>query len=161
MRGAGCRPFHWGCLQAILGDLNTQANSLARLSSNYCTDHMRWRTLGYFEAEIWDKHVLGCQCECWRKNPGHGQAPITQPSWVAASGRSGQINKQATHKSCTCLAAGMWSQMTLPNRTRSTRGYRVMVLMRTRAVPSPTPGSVTRGTQGTRTCRGQGAGVAM
>lgn len=27
--------------QVICGDLNTQANSLARLSANYCTDRMR------------------------------------------------------------------------------------------------------------------------
>jgi len=46
--------------QVICGDLNTQANSLARLSANYCTDRMRWRTLGWFEAEVWDRHVFGC-----------------------------------------------------------------------------------------------------
>jgi hypothetical protein len=46
-------------MQVILGDLNTQANSLARLSPHYCTDHMRWASFGWFEAEVWAAHVLG------------------------------------------------------------------------------------------------------
>lgn len=24
----------------------------------------RWRTLGWFEAEVWDRHVFGCMGEC-------------------------------------------------------------------------------------------------
>lgn len=44
--------------QAILGDLNTLANGVARLSPNYCNDWMRFLTLGWFEAEIWDHCLL-------------------------------------------------------------------------------------------------------
>lgn len=64
--------------QAILGDLNTQANSLARLSPNYCTDHMRWLSLGWFEAEIWAKYVLGCAAD--PADPGKLNA------WLARQG---------------------------------------------------------------------------
>ena len=50
--------------QAILGDLNTLANGVARLSPYYCCDRMRWWTLGWFEAEVWDQCVLQCKGEC-------------------------------------------------------------------------------------------------
>lgn len=49
--------------QAILGDLNTMANSIARLSPHYCCDMMRWWSLGYSEAQWWDKFVLSETCE--------------------------------------------------------------------------------------------------
>ncbi|GIL87753.1 hypothetical protein Vretimale_13082 [Volvox reticuliferus] len=44
---------------ALMGDLNTLANGVARLSPHYCTDHLRWGSLGWFEAELLDKKVLG------------------------------------------------------------------------------------------------------
>jgi hypothetical protein len=47
--------FHY---QAILGDLNTMAHGIARLSNKYCRDRMRWRTLGTDEAVVWERHVL-------------------------------------------------------------------------------------------------------
>ena len=50
--------------QAILGDLNTSANGLARLSPHYCCDRMRWWTLGWFEAEVWDQCIFKCKGEC-------------------------------------------------------------------------------------------------
>ncbi|KAF5827759.1 hypothetical protein DUNSADRAFT_18793, partial [Dunaliella salina] len=64
--------------QAILGDLNTQANSLARLSSNYCTDRMRWRSLGWFEAEVWDQYILKCI-----EDPA---VPSKTNEWLASQG---------------------------------------------------------------------------
>ena len=44
--------------QAIMGDLNTMAHGVARLSANYCCDPLRWRALGWYEAAWWDRHVL-------------------------------------------------------------------------------------------------------
>lgn len=48
----------WYPCQAILGDLNTMAHSVARLSPNYCCDGMRWRSLGLSEAVWWQRNVL-------------------------------------------------------------------------------------------------------
>jgi endonuclease/exonuclease/phosphatase family metal-dependent hydrolase len=50
--------------QCIMGDLNTLGNGVARLGRNYCNDVMRWRSLGYYEAEIFDQCVLQCKGEC-------------------------------------------------------------------------------------------------
>jgi len=48
-----------GCAhQAILGDFNTLSHGIARLSPHYCTDGLRWGSLGYTEAEWWTRHVL-------------------------------------------------------------------------------------------------------
>ncbi len=44
--------------QAILGDLNTMAHSIARLSPKYCTDRMRFGSLGKAEAEWWVDNLL-------------------------------------------------------------------------------------------------------
>lgn len=43
---------------AIMGDLNTMAHGIARLSPNYCCDHMRWRSLGLYEAQVWQRHIF-------------------------------------------------------------------------------------------------------
>jgi len=45
-------------IQMILGDLNTMAHGIARLSPKYCTDDLRWRSLGYTESEIFENTVL-------------------------------------------------------------------------------------------------------
>ncbi|KAL4443466.1 hypothetical protein ABPG75_011203 [Micractinium tetrahymenae] len=44
--------------QTILGDMNTMAHGIARLSPNYCCDHMRFRSIGMDEAMVWHRHVL-------------------------------------------------------------------------------------------------------
>lgn len=56
---------------ALMGDLNTLGNGVARLSPNYCTDHMRWLSLGWYEAEV-SMSGMGCKCSpaelsaaCW------------------------------------------------------------------------------------------------
>jgi hypothetical protein len=46
------------CHQVILGDLNTMAHSVARLSPNYCCDRLRWGSLGCCEAAWWQRNVL-------------------------------------------------------------------------------------------------------
>jgi hypothetical protein len=43
---------------AILGDLNTMAHGIARLSPNYCCDRMRFLSVGRDEAVIWERSVL-------------------------------------------------------------------------------------------------------
>ena len=44
--------------QAILGDLNTMAHGIARLSPNYCCDAMRFWSVGRTEAHFWHQTVL-------------------------------------------------------------------------------------------------------
>jgi endonuclease/exonuclease/phosphatase family metal-dependent hydrolase len=46
---------------AVLGDLNTMAHGVARLSPHYAQGSLRWRTLGQTEGEWWERHVL------WRR----------------------------------------------------------------------------------------------
>ena len=41
--------------QVICGDLNTMNTGVARLSTIFNTDPLRWRTLGISEARLWDK----------------------------------------------------------------------------------------------------------
>lgn len=43
---------------AILGDLNTMAHGIARLSPSYCCDRMRFLSLGSDEAVFWKRYVL-------------------------------------------------------------------------------------------------------
>lgn len=50
--------LHLTKYHAILGDFNTLAHSIARLSSKYCKDHMRYCTVGYTEPEWLCKNVL-------------------------------------------------------------------------------------------------------
>ncbi|KAI9216269.1 hypothetical protein BC828DRAFT_393888 [Blastocladiella britannica] len=45
-------------MQFIGADLNTMAHGIARFSPSYCTDSMRWRTLGSTEAEWLTSNVL-------------------------------------------------------------------------------------------------------
>lgn len=47
--------------QALCGDLNTLGNGVARLSPNYCNDVMRFGSLGWFEAEMWERYLLKVQ----------------------------------------------------------------------------------------------------
>jgi len=44
--------------QLIFGDLNTVAHGVARLSPNYCCDNLRWKSLGWSEAQWWNNHVF-------------------------------------------------------------------------------------------------------
>ncbi|KAG2427188.1 hypothetical protein HXX76_010907 [Chlamydomonas incerta] len=61
---------------ALMGDLNTLANGVARLSPNYCTDHLRWSSLGWFEAELLDRLVL----------PVRGEEGAATNAWAARQG---------------------------------------------------------------------------
>lgn len=44
--------------QLILGDLNTMGNRLARILSLFCTDHLRFKTLGTSEASFWNRNLF-------------------------------------------------------------------------------------------------------
>lgn len=44
--------------QTIMGDLNTMGNGVARLSPSFCTDHLRFKTLGISEARFWHDNLL-------------------------------------------------------------------------------------------------------
>lgn len=45
-------------LQMIFGDLNTMAHGIARLSPLYCSDRLRLLSLGYSEAQWWQKNIF-------------------------------------------------------------------------------------------------------
>ncbi|KAK9845155.1 hypothetical protein WJX84_008730 [Apatococcus fuscideae] len=44
--------------QAIMGDLNTMAHGIARLSPNFCNDRMRFWSLGQSEASFWHRNLF-------------------------------------------------------------------------------------------------------
>jgi len=54
--------------QMILGDFNTMAHSIARLSSLYCRDHLRWKTIGMSEGDWLERNVLEFHEEYGEKN---------------------------------------------------------------------------------------------
>lgn len=49
--------------QLIFGDLNTMAHGIARFSSLYCRDWLRWGSLGLSEAAWWRENVLSVTCD--------------------------------------------------------------------------------------------------
>ncbi|KAK9820602.1 hypothetical protein WJX72_012209 [[Myrmecia] bisecta] len=51
--------------QAILGDLNTMAHGIARLSANYCCDKMRFWSLGQSEGAFWHRNVISIMDSAW------------------------------------------------------------------------------------------------
>lgn len=59
---------------AILGDLNTMAHGVARLSPHYAQGPLRWGSLGLTEAEWWERHVL------WRRPPPQGEGAADDDS---------------------------------------------------------------------------------
>ena len=44
--------------QLLFGDFNTMAHSIARLSSKFCRDSLRWKSLGWTESEYWNNRVI-------------------------------------------------------------------------------------------------------
>lgn len=67
--------------QAILGDLNTMAHSVARLSPLYCCDSFRWRSLGQAEASFWAGNVW-CVTDT-----AEGEAALAAAAAAYADGR--------------------------------------------------------------------------
>lgn len=53
-----CRHIATHPHQMILGDLNTMAHGLARFLPKYCCDGMRWRSVGWSEAEWWQRNLF-------------------------------------------------------------------------------------------------------
>lgn len=70
--------------QAILGDLNTMAHGIARLSPNYCCDRMRWLSVGRDEAAVWEHSVLSMRDSRYDPESGANGDPQTtgQPETV-------------------------------------------------------------------------------
>lgn len=62
---------------AVLGDLNTMAHGVARLSPHYACDALRWRTLGSYEAEVWAARVFAVT------DPPDGSPPPPNPRLLA------------------------------------------------------------------------------
>lgn len=52
--------------QMILGDLNTMAHGLARFIPYCCCDGMRWRSVGWSEAEWWQRNLFSVTPELAR-----------------------------------------------------------------------------------------------
>ena len=67
--------------QAILGDLNTMGHGIARLSRRHCTDALRFRSLGSYEAEVWHACVLSQMDPDYAADgpPPGASAPATGP----------------------------------------------------------------------------------
>ena len=59
--------------QAILGDLNTMAHGIARLSPNYCCDKMRFWSIGQQEAVFWHHNVFGQMAASDGKDGSHDE----------------------------------------------------------------------------------------
>lgn len=67
--------------QAILGDLNTMAHGIARLSPDYCCDAMRFWSIGQTEAYFWHHNVISVPDP--RHMPEHDEAAAGESSsWV-------------------------------------------------------------------------------
>lgn len=45
-------------LQMVFGDLNTMAHGIARLSPLYCSDKLRLLSVGYSEAQWWQRYIF-------------------------------------------------------------------------------------------------------
>ena len=87
--------------QAILGDLNTMGHGIARLSRRHCTDALRFRSLGSYEAEVWHARVLSQMdpdyavdepppgASALATGPPHGSQARRQESTACASTQEG------------------------------------------------------------------------
>lgn len=80
---------------AILGDLNTMAHGVARLSPHYAQGPLRWRTLGLTEAEWWERHVL------WRRR-GTGE-DAEEEELVVATRRQRLVKWGVPHQAARAL----------------------------------------------------------
>ena len=58
--------------QMILGDLNTMAHGLARFLPKYCCDGMRWKSVGWSEAEWWQRNLFSVTPEMARGTDDEG-----------------------------------------------------------------------------------------
>lgn len=67
--------------QAFLGDLNTMGHGVARLSLDFCRDHMRLCSLGQSEGGWFERNVLAVHDP--RFQPGHDDSPALQDSDAA------------------------------------------------------------------------------
>lgn len=67
--------------QLIFGDLNTMAHGIARFSSLYCRDWLRWGSLGFSEAAWWQDRVLSvtCDSEALTEDGGNGRLQCYVP----------------------------------------------------------------------------------
>ena len=95
--------------QAILGDLNTMGHGIARLSRRQCTDALRFRSLGSYEAEVWHACVLSQMdpnyavdeqppcASALATGPPHGSQARMQESATSASADEGTAGGSTRH----------------------------------------------------------------
>lgn len=89
--------------QVLMGDLNTMAHGIARLSPSFCSDNMRWLSLGRDEAVMWENYVLSVEDpqyhldsdkDVLKRNLSHGNdifwndAPVSSPCQSSPLSRS-------------------------------------------------------------------------
>lgn len=84
--------------QAIFGDLNTMGHGIARFSPNFCTDKMRFWSLGQSEAVFWDRNIFQVQhaSTAPAQQSGQTSANGTPPAMPGSS-----ANTQAADASLT------------------------------------------------------------
>lgn len=61
MKDSRCRLKAGFNRQVILGDLNTIADRFARCLPLFCTDHLRFKTIGIREATFWKENLFQVQ----------------------------------------------------------------------------------------------------
>lgn len=49
-------------MQVIGGDLNTMAHGLARLAPIYANGGLRYKSFGWYEAEVWAHFIMRGAC---------------------------------------------------------------------------------------------------
>ncbi len=74
--------------QAILGDLNTMGHGIARLSRRHCTDALRLRSLGSYEAEVWQADVLSQADPAYAHDLPHATQPADAIGALCAAAAS-------------------------------------------------------------------------
>ena len=83
--------FHF----ALLGDLNTMAHGIARLSPTYCCDRMRFLSFGNDEAVMWERYVLSITDVAFHPSTDGDRSQVS-----VAQERERTINKQLQRWGC-------------------------------------------------------------
>ncbi len=74
--------------QTILGDLNTMGHGIARLSRRHCTDALRLRSLGSYEAEVWQADMLSQADPAYAHDPPNATQPAEAAGALCAAAAS-------------------------------------------------------------------------
>ena len=71
-----------------MGDLNTMAHSIARLSPTYCCDKFRWASLGSSDARFWQTNLFDVMAEAEEAEEAVPADAAVPPPLAASSSSS-------------------------------------------------------------------------